>query len=165
MTWNEVRKLFPNQFVKLEILKSHMQGDKKIVDDMAIIESVNDDNATRVVSLYSPEEGYIKGNLFPELYDEYKDYKPIVVKANDEQSMMLFQVGEYAFAAHELNLYLDLHPDDESVLRLFNDYRVKSKELMDQYENKYGPITLTSNSLDASPFLWEAYAWPFEGGK
>ena len=24
-----------------------MQGDKKIVDDMAIIESVNDDNATR----------------------------------------------------------------------------------------------------------------------
>ena len=126
---------------------------------------LNDDNATRVVSLYSPEEGYIKGNLFPELYDEYKDYKPIVVKANDEQSMMLFQVGEYAFAAHELNLYLDLHPDDESVLRLFNDYRVKSKELMDQYENKYGPITLTSNSLDASPFLWEAYAWPFEGGK
>lgn len=47
MTWNEVRKLFPNQFVKLEILKSHMQGNKKIVDDMAIIESVNDDNATR----------------------------------------------------------------------------------------------------------------------
>lgn len=31
MTWNEVRKLFPNQFVKLEILKSHMQGDKKLL--------------------------------------------------------------------------------------------------------------------------------------
>lgn len=51
MTWNEVRKLFPNQFVKLEILKSHMQGDKKIVDDMAIIESVNDDNAKRISEL------------------------------------------------------------------------------------------------------------------
>lgn len=125
----------------------------------------NSDNMNRQVSLYSPEEGYIKGNLFPELYSQYKDYKPVVIKTSDERSKMLFEVGEMAFAAHELNLYLDLHPEDQSVLTLFNDYRIKSRELINEYEKKYGPIMISSDSLDASPFLWESEAWPFEGGK
>lgn len=47
MIWNEVRNIYPKQFVKLEILKSHIEDDEEIVDDIAIIGTVNDDSATR----------------------------------------------------------------------------------------------------------------------
>lgn len=47
MTWNEVGRLYPNQFVKLEILDSHMENDKKIIDDMAVVGAVEDNNATK----------------------------------------------------------------------------------------------------------------------
>ena len=126
--------------------------------------NLNDQSGNRAVSLYSPEEGYMKGNLFPELYDQYKNYQPVILRAKDEQSKLLLELSAVSFASHELNLYLDLHPNDESVLTLFNDYRRKTNSLIDEYEIKYGPITVNSDSLDASPFLWEVDAWPFEGG-
>ncbi len=126
--------------------------------------NLNDQSGNRAVSLYSPEEGYMKGNLFPELYDQYKNYQPVILRAKDEQSKLLLELSAVSFASHELNLYLDLHPNDESVLTLFNDYRRKTNSLIDEYETKYGPITVNSDSLDASPFLWEVDAWPFEGG-
>jgi hypothetical protein len=34
MTWDEVRKSYPNKFVKLQILKSHMENNKKYIDEM-----------------------------------------------------------------------------------------------------------------------------------
>lgn len=126
--------------------------------------NLNDRDGNRAVSLYSPEEGYMKGNLFPELYDQYKNYQPVMLRAKDEQSRLLLELSSVSFASHELNLYLDLHPNDESVLALFNDYRRKTNSLIDEYEMKYGPITVNSDSLNASPFLWEVDAWPFEGG-
>ncbi|MEA4849382.1 MAG: hypothetical protein VB106_19280 [Clostridiaceae bacterium] len=46
MKWNEVRKIYPNQFVKFEILKSHVESDKEYVDEIAVIGPVSDDEAT-----------------------------------------------------------------------------------------------------------------------
>ena len=37
MKWEEVRKLYPNQYVKLNILDFHVEADKKIVTDVALI--------------------------------------------------------------------------------------------------------------------------------
>lgn len=47
MKWNEVRKIYPNQFVKFEVLKSHVENDKEYVDEIAMIGPVSDDEATR----------------------------------------------------------------------------------------------------------------------
>mgnify|MGYP006299056913 FL=1 len=49
MKWEEVRKIYPDQFVKVEILDSHIEDDKKIIDEIAIIEPVADDKATEVL--------------------------------------------------------------------------------------------------------------------
>ncbi len=48
MKWEEIRKSFPNKFVKVQILKVHMEGNIRYIDDMAVIK-VFDDNkeATR----------------------------------------------------------------------------------------------------------------------
>lgn len=47
MKWNEVRNIYPNQFVKLEVLKSHIEEDKEFVDEIAVIGPVADEEATK----------------------------------------------------------------------------------------------------------------------
>lgn len=42
MLWSEVRELYPNQFVYLEDLQSHMQDGKLYVEDVAIIRPLGD---------------------------------------------------------------------------------------------------------------------------
>jgi len=47
MKWQEARKLFPEQFVLVSILKFHEEGDKKIVDEVAPIRAIADEDANR----------------------------------------------------------------------------------------------------------------------
>lgn len=47
MKWSEVRKWYPNQFVKLKVLSSHIENEQEIIDDMAVITPVPDELATR----------------------------------------------------------------------------------------------------------------------
>lgn len=48
MKWEEVRKLYPNKFVKLQVLEYHMEGNMKYIDDMAVIKAIEDNReATR----------------------------------------------------------------------------------------------------------------------
>jgi len=42
MTWEEVRKMYPEQFIKFEIVNSHIVGDKEFIDDIAIISCYKD---------------------------------------------------------------------------------------------------------------------------
>lgn len=42
MKWEEVRDQYPNQYVKLAILDFHLEGDKKIVTDVALIDLIED---------------------------------------------------------------------------------------------------------------------------
>jgi len=42
MTWEEVRRLYPDQFVKFEVVESHKEGNKEIVDDVAVIKPLAD---------------------------------------------------------------------------------------------------------------------------
>lgn len=39
MKWSEVRNLYPNSFVKLEILESHIQNEKEYVDEVGSYKS------------------------------------------------------------------------------------------------------------------------------
>ena len=48
MKWEEVRKIYPNKFVKLQILESHIEGNVRHIDDMAVIKAFDDNKeATR----------------------------------------------------------------------------------------------------------------------
>ena len=64
------------------------------------------------LDLFSPYEGYIKGNLFKNLYQEYKNYRPSRLNVNSEKMEMLVNIGQMGFASHELNLYLDIYPNN-----------------------------------------------------
>ena len=113
-------------------------------------------------SLFPPKEGFEKGNLFANLYSQYKDYKPAKLKADNERERMFLELAEISFAAHELNLYLDVRPNDSSMIALFNDYRNKEMELTKSYEQKYGPLTVNSENSSSNHFSWVDGSWPWE---
>ena len=48
MKWEDVRKLYPEKYVLLQVLESHVEGEKKYIDDVAIIRAIDDSKeATR----------------------------------------------------------------------------------------------------------------------
>lgn len=48
MKWEEVRKIYPERYVLLQVLESHVDGDKKYINDVAIIRAIDDSKeATR----------------------------------------------------------------------------------------------------------------------
>ncbi|MBM7649956.1 hypothetical protein JOC78_002940 [Bacillus ectoiniformans] len=47
MKWQEARELFPDQFLLVSILDYHIEEDKKIVDEVAPIRPVTDDEANK----------------------------------------------------------------------------------------------------------------------
>lgn len=42
MRWEEVRKIYPNQYVLVKILNSYTVDNKEIIDDVAIIRGITD---------------------------------------------------------------------------------------------------------------------------
>lgn len=47
MKWEEVRCIYPNQFVKFEVLNSNINDGKEYIDEVAVIGSVSDKDATK----------------------------------------------------------------------------------------------------------------------
>lgn len=45
--WQEVRDIYPNQFVKFEILESTEQNNEQIINDVAVIGPVTEEDATK----------------------------------------------------------------------------------------------------------------------
>lgn len=111
--------------------------------------------------IYDPYVGFISGNMFPDLYNAYKFSSPLDIEPMNEQAELLTGIDALCFACIDLNLYLDLYPEDKSAVELFNSYRVQKNNLMKEYENKYGPLVLTSDSLDAFPWSWDNSPWPW----
>lgn len=112
--------------------------------------------------IYDPYNGFIRGNMFPELYNSYKLNKPLEITPMNEQAELLTYVDALTFAMIDLNLYLDVYPNDREALELFNQYRMQADEYTKKYESKYGPLELTSNSLNTFPWAWDNAPWPWE---
>ena len=112
------------------------------------------------MSLDNPQDGFEKGNMFKNLYNEYKGYKPAKLKATNEREQKLYNISAMCFAAHELNLYLDLNPNDQSAFMLYMDYEKKTNEMIEEYEKTYGPLNADSSEMKS--FTWSTNNWPWE---
>ena len=122
----------------------------------------NNNNINKNINLFNPYEGYIKGNLFKNLYNSYKNLKPVNIPVNSERDELLLNIGELSFAKHELNLLLDNYPNNKEALDLFNKYRSMEEEQVNNYERKFGPLNITSSDMKNAPFKWESDMWPWE---
>lgn len=112
-------------------------------------------------SLYDPYNGFIRGNMFPSLYNEYK-VKPIDIMPKSDKEALLLYVDALSFAAHDINLYLDVYPNDNDMIQLFNQYKVEANKLMEEYQDKFGPLVVNSDATNKTPWTWDNSPWPWE---
>lgn len=145
--------LMPNEMNNMNNLTNNMLDNNM---NNTINNNINNSQA-----LAGPYDGYIKGNLFNNLYDQYKSYRPTRLSPNNEQAELLLNVDQTTFAAHELKLYLDVYPNDTNMINLYNEYQKMASEQIKAYERKYGPLLADSPSAN-NTFSWEAYSWPWE---
>lgn len=109
--------------------------------------------------------GFIRGNMFSNLYDPYQNYQIQELNPNNEQEYLLLLVQMYGFAAHDLGLYLDVNPNDGKAIDLRNNYINLYNQSLANYESKYGSLTLNSQGLDTKPWAWNTKKWPWEGNR
>ena len=95
------------------------------------------------------------------LYDPYKNYKYERVVANNKQEELLLEIMALSFAINDLNLYLDLHPNDEQMLKKFKEIAEKSCAKEMEYVKTYGPLEVIDNN-SLSKFNWINNPWPWE---
>lgn len=113
-------------------------------------------------NLYDPYNGLIRGNLFKNLYNPYKSKEPYEIKPMNEQAKMLTNIDALGFAMIDLNLYLDVFPNDREKINLYNQYSNQKENLLKEYESKYGPITINSEYLNTYPWAWNNMPWPWD---
>ena len=100
------------------------------------------------------------GNLFEDLYEPYKHYKPRALTAKTEKERAMLKIQEESFVMNDLNLYLDLHPEDMEAMQLFKRCAMNLKELCNMYSEKYGALELEK---DLGPnYDWCKTPWPWE---
>lgn len=126
------------------------------------IKNINANNNLEQNSLYEPYNGFIRGNMYKKLFDPYKIKEPYEIRPMNEQAELLTYIDALCFATIDLSLYLDVYPNNKTAIDLFNQYRIQKKDLTEQYENKFGPLLLSSDSLNSYPWAWDDRPWPWE---
>ena len=143
----------PNDLMPYDNINNYSQND-------LVYNNMNNYSQNNL-ELFNPYEGYLKGNAFKDEYKPFKNYKVAKINITNEKEEMLLNIGQYSFMMHDINLYLDVHPNDSRALNMFIDYRNKVNELITKYERKYGPLSVKGAIDNNTPFSWEDTKWPW----
>ncbi len=115
-------------------------------------------------TLFNPYQGLIRGNLFPNLYNYYKNEKPYNISPANQQAELLTNIYAYGFAIVDLNLYLDVHPDDKNAINLFNQYVGEYKIMVEEYTRRYGRLEMAGINANQNKWTWVEEPWPWQKG-
>ncbi len=115
----------------------------------------------KTYTLTSVKDGFMKGNMFKDEYCPYKDYKVNELVPTSEKEKLLLEIMSLSFAINDLNLYLDLHPDDLNMLNRFKETVEKAYEKEAAYVKCYGPLEVTDITSN-NKFKWIDNPWPWE---
>ena len=107
------------------------------------------------------ENGFYLGNLFTNSYEPYKNYKQKKINAYSERQKMLLKLHELDFILNDLNLYLDLNPNDQEVYEKFKKTALEYDMLKKKYYDKYQVLELCSDTKNK--YTWIKNPWPWDG--
>lgn len=83
-----------------------------------------------------------------------------------ERETLLNRISSAQFAAWELHMYLDTHPNDTAALKSYQKYAHETKELINQFESKFGPLVSTDVFGDNNwDWINNPWPWEYQGGK
>ena len=104
---------------------------------------------------YDTEEALKRGTLFPGL-----DLPFMNMVNTKEFEGPLAEVMALCFAARELQLYLDTHPDDREAFATLQNMLKLSAEAKRRYTARYGPLT-PADLAESKNFDWLNDPWPW----
>lgn len=87
------------------------------------------------------------------------------VKYFEEERQMMKLVQEADFVVVELTLYTDTHPADADALNQWREAIKSAAKVRRQYENRYGPLSLTSVPSEQAiemGWRWNQAPWPWQ---
>lgn len=111
--------------------------------------------------LFTPEEAFMLGNLFKNLYMSYQGFSNCCLQPLNQRQRLLLNVQIYQFVAHEINLYLDMHPNNQNMIELYREYVKKAQKATEEFEKNYGPLVV-SDASSKCLFEWLQGPWPWE---
>jgi spore coat protein JB len=83
---------------------------------------------------------------------------------NSGKDEMMKQIRELTFAAVDLNLYLDNHPENQKAVCDYNIFTERLMEFKKAYEMNHGSLTNFGHSPSHYPWTWINEPWPWESG-
>lgn len=99
------------------------------------------------------------------MINEEMDVDDIQYKSCSEKEKMrremINDIRGLEFAITELALYLDTHPEDRRAICLHKKYCKECKELKDEYQKMFGPLTI---NFPCNKWRWLEQPWPWERG-
>ncbi|MBO4601024.1 MAG: spore coat protein CotJB [Bacilli bacterium] len=105
------------------------------------------------------DDGYLYGNMFKDEYVPYKNYSIYKLKGGNEESSLKLKIMEESFIINDLNLYLDIYPNDIDIYQFFKKHEKLLNDYIYEYQNKYGSICLNSQK---DSYDWLNGSWPWE---
>lgn len=83
--------------------------------------------------------------------------------SNNEQRQLLDTINQVSFAAYDMLLYLDTHPEDQKAMEFYHKHMCMRKEAMRKYAQLYGPLTMDCMDESCSDcWKWAQQPWPWE---
>ena len=142
-------------------IKSNKYFSKNYIDEPSYdVGNINIYNYRLNAHTVSPNEGLNRGNMFSDQYDPYKNYYyKVVVRGKREE--LLLKIQELTFAVIDLNIYLDVYPNDIECLELYKKYNKELNNLKSAYEKEYGPLE-ASDVTSTREFTWIKNPWPWD---
>ena len=80
-----------------------------------------------------------------------------------EREMMLKKIGTCKFAITDIDLFLDTHPGDTEMLRKREEYLRMLSPLVEQFEEKFGPLSKSEESVNTWAWVKDPWPWDMEG--
>lgn len=77
-----------------------------------------------------------------------------------EKEILLKKISTYQFSILDLQIFLDTHPYDQQVLSQIKECKEKLLPLIEEYEEKYGPLRKEANT--ANKWQWVKNPWPWD---
>jgi len=106
---------------------------------------------------YEPSKALARGTLFPGL-----DLPLGNIANGPVPDCPMSELMAIDFAAHDLSLYLDTHPEDKEAFEAYRDLLKLCTEAREKYVRKFGPLK-KKDLVHADEYIWLNNPWPWDG--
>ena len=103
---------------------------------------------------FEPTEAFVLGNIDKNIYRPDKNLKPFLPQVENQKDSFLLEIMILYSYIHDLNLYLDVYPNNKEALELFTKYNQIYKEKEDEFEKKFGLFEVQNSDNVNGTFEW-----------